>query len=216
MAITHRCPKITPWHCYCHLKVPQIATSIPNPALLTPPSSTSHVPLALGHRLPPAHADRNISQGKGQFNYPIFCFVTTQEHAAQPQKAPCRQTASLTATPAPALPEDGSQQGLHGGAGEDRVKANPKAPGFAISQGSRKNAVPSALKLKPTPCMQSSHLWTHQNTADTNSTTTASRLGGNSQGGEAGGNISHLHKPKQCASRPPHTSLPRCHALRLL
>lgn len=113
---------------------PLIATLVSSLALFTPSISSKACATGNGPQPgPPRRGDGNILLGKGQFNYPVFCFVTTQERAAQTQKAPHKQTATLPWR----FPELGprSPQGAKRGRerrahGNDGVKAKPQNSRF--------------------------------------------------------------------------------------
>lgn len=93
---------------------------------------------------PLRHGDGNAFLGKGQFNYPGFCFVTTQGRAAQTQKAPCGKWESCPVLPRagsllpgfPKVAKRGWEKQAHG---NDGVKAKPQTSRFSIVQRSKEN-----------------------------------------------------------------------------
>lgn len=152
-----------------HFQLPQPALPLPprddkypykppanrHPSLLPGAFHTFHQQLGMCNGpqpgLPP-HGDTNILLGKGQFNYPIFCFVTAQERAAQTPKVLREQMASCTAmvmlpgasrsrvldSRISVAAKRGRKRQEHG---NNRVKAKPQTSRFLTAQRSKKNVV---------------------------------------------------------------------------
>lgn len=85
---------------------PKLPPRSPPQHFFTPPTRSQARAAGSGPRPAPCRSrragDSNIFLGKGQFNYPVFCFVTRQEHAARAQQAAVQTNSVIYGNRSPA------------------------------------------------------------------------------------------------------------------